>query len=59
MATIKAEFGTSSLTCFFLDFMEQVLPLAKAIEQNLPDPYGHDWPRTPFANLYAFVLDLE
>ncbi len=34
MAPIKAELGTASLPRIFLDFMEQVLPIAKAIEDN-------------------------
>jgi hypothetical protein len=50
VATIKAELGTASLPRIFLDFMEQVLPVAKAIEDNpwtdigrydqLDDPIG-------------------
>src|ERR1035437_8688366 len=34
VATIKAELGTSGLPRIFLDFMEQVLSVAKSIEQN-------------------------
>jgi hypothetical protein len=34
VATIKAELGTPSLPRIFFDFMEQVLPVAKAIEDN-------------------------
>jgi len=34
VATLKAELGTPSLPRIFLDFMEQVLAVAKAIEEN-------------------------
>jgi hypothetical protein len=34
VATVKAELGTAGLPRVFLDFMEQVFPVAKAIEEN-------------------------
>ena len=42
MAAIKAKLGTARLTRILRDFMEQVLPVAKAVENNPRADIGGD-----------------